>query len=125
MVTVFNNTKERHVLELSVVDDERTVVRQYIELPAGRPNYSPEVQTVVSLGRVASGKRVNVRASVDGNRASVNDVPLVLDCVRENGGNAVTARVRAHGDIYLTNDLSANHCFSETETASDSGWLDS
>jgi hypothetical protein len=124
MITVFNNTKARHILELAVVDGDDTLVRQYIELPAGIPNYSPEVETVVSLGKVSKGKRVNVRAVVDGKEASVADAPLVLDCDSEYKGNAVTVRVQEGDTIHLSNDLDANHCFSETETESDdSDWL--
>jgi hypothetical protein len=125
MITVYNNTKARHILELTVVDGGDTFVRQYIELPAGTRNYSPEVQTVVSLGKVSKGKRVNVRAVVDGKEASVADAPLILDCGSEYKGNAVTVRVQEDDTIHLSNDLEANHCFSETETVSDdSDWLD-
>ncbi|MBX0297705.1 twin-arginine translocation signal domain-containing protein [Haloarcula nitratireducens] len=124
MITVFNNTKARHILELTVVDGDDTLVQQYIELPAGIRNYSPEVQTVVSLGKVSKGKRVNVRAVVDGKESSVTDAPLILDCESEYKGNAVTARVQEGDTIHLSNDLDANHCFTETETVSDdSDWL--
>lgn len=124
MITVFNNTKTRHILELVVVDGDDTLVRQYIELPAGMPNHSPEVETVVSLGRVSKGKRVNVRAVVDGKEASVADAPLVLDCGSEYKGNAVSVRVQEDDTVQLSNDLDADHCFSETETVSDdSDWL--
>jgi len=68
MITVSNSTKARYILELTVVDGDTTLVRQYLELPAGVPNHSPEVETVVSLGKVSKGKRVNVRAVVDGGR---------------------------------------------------------
>jgi len=124
MITVINNTKARHILELAVVDGDDTLLRQYIELPAGIPNYSPEVETIVSLGKVSKGKRVNVRAVVDGKEASVADAPLILDCGSEYEGNAVTVRVQESDMIRLSNDLDANHCFSETETVSDnSDWL--
>lgn len=124
MITVFNNTKARHILELTVVDGDETVVRQYIELPAGIPNYSPEVETVVSPGRVSKGERVNVHAVVDGKEVSETDAPLILDCGSEYRGNAVTVRVQEGNSIHLSDDLDANHCFSETETVSDdSDWL--
>lgn len=125
MITVFNNTEARHIVEIAVVDGEETVVQQYIELPAGIPNHSPEVETVVSLGRVSNGKRVNVRAVVDGKEATGADAPLILDCGSEYRGNAVTVRVLEGDTLHLSNDLDANHCFSETETVSDdSDWLD-
>mgnify|MGYP006277508245 CR=1 FL=1 len=86
---------------------------------------SPEVETVVSLGRVSNGKRVNVHAVVDGKAVTGADAPLILDCGSEHRGNAVTVRVIEGDTIHLSNDLDANHCFSETETVSDdSDWLD-
>ena len=116
-ITVFNTTNARHTLELTVVDGEETLVRQYIELSPGNTNSSPEVETVVSLGRVSKGKRVNVRAVVDGKEASEIDAPLILDCGSEYSGNAVTVRVLDDNSISLSNDLDANHCFTKTETA--------
>lgn len=124
MITAFNNTTVRHILEIAVVDGEETLVRQYIELPAGVPNHSPEVETVVSLGRVPNGKRVSVHAVVDG-EATGTDAPLLLDCGPEYSGNAVTVRVLDGETIHLSNDLDANHCFTETETVSaDNDWID-
>jgi len=47
-----------------------------------------------------------------------------LDCNAEYEGNAVTVRVLEEETIHLSNDLDANHCFSEIETVSDdSDWL--
>ena len=60
----------------------------------------------------------------DGKEASVADAPLILDCDSEYNGNAVTVRVLEGDTIHLSNDLDANHCFSETETVTDdSDWL--
>ena len=127
MITVFNNTKTRHILELTVVDGEETVVWQYLELPAGIPNHSPETETVVSLGRIGNRKRLNVHAVVDGYNAGSNDVPLILDCPSDTSGNAITVRVQGNDSPYwvsLSKDLDANHCFTETETVSKSSkWL--
>jgi hypothetical protein len=125
MLTAFNNTAARHILEITVVDGDETLLQQYIELPAGTPNHSPEVETVVSLGRVSNGKRVNVHAVVDGKAVTEADAPLLLDCGSEYEGNAVTVRVLDGETLHLSNDLDANHCFSETETVSDdSDWLE-
>lgn len=79
----------------------------------------------MSLGRVSNGKRVNVHAVVDGNEATGADAPLILDCGSEYSGNAVTGRVLEGETLRISNDINANHCFSETEAASDdSDWLD-
>lgn len=123
MITVLNNTETPHVLELRVYDNnDNTLVRQYFKLPASPPNRFTEIETVVSLGRVSRGKRVNVQATLDEDRGARADVPLILDCISENGGNAVVARIQ-NDAVRLSDDLDGNTCFSRTSTgADDSNW---
>ena len=130
-VRIFNNSDRRHILLLSVVDDEHVVFQQDIDLPAKRPNHVPTIDTLVSLGKVSDGKQVGVQATLDGTQASKTSVPLTLDCTSEDEAtenkrisNAVTVRVQEDSSVTISDESGGNHCFAGTLKAyNGSGWL--
>ena len=130
-VRIFNNSERRHILLLSVVDDERVVFQQDIDLPAKRPNHVPTIDTLASLGKISDGKQVEVQATLDGTQASKTSVPLTLDCTSEDEGteskrisNAVTVRVQEDTSVIISDESGGNHCFAGTLKAyNGSGWL--
>ncbi|MFP4591210.1 MAG: hypothetical protein ACLFMX_04815 [Halobacteriales archaeon] len=104
LVAVHNHTDSPQYCDLLIEKDDTAVVRQQLDVGAARLDETT-VETLISLGEMADGTRLDVTASIDPNLEKHGSLTIGCD---EYMGNAVHVVLEKSGDMYLI-----DNCFEE------------